>query len=172
MQKGIAMKDFDIFNDITILSLEQTTVLPCPTYRLALAGARIIRTEHPVCGDPNRRVGENRLGKDRMLTYLFVFNCQKKVVALDQGASKGQELSWRLLVELKVDVFATNQLPMNYAKLGINYEAVRPMKPDIIWLGFTGFGPESNEAAHDPILQARGGLMNLTGDRDGPPCVL
>jgi formyl-CoA transferase len=73
---------------------------------------------------------------------------------------------------LKVDIFATNQLPKNYAKLGIDYEVLRAVKPDLIWLGITGFGPDSNEAAYDPILQARGGLMELTGEPDGEPQVL
>ena len=46
------------------------------------------------------------------------------------------------------------------------------MKPDIIWLGMTGFGPDSNEAAYDPILQARSGLMELTGEAKGDPQVM
>ncbi|OPX98587.1 MAG: E-cinnamoyl-CoA:R-phenyllactate CoA transferase [Syntrophorhabdus sp. PtaB.Bin006] len=166
------MEDYDIFKNITIISLEQATVLPYLTYRLALEGARVIRMEHPVYGDPNRRVGENRLGEDRMFTYFLAINCQKKAITLDLGTPEGHEVFKKLLAELKVDIFATNQLPRNYGKLGIDYETVRSIKPDIIWVGLTGFGPESNEAAYDPILQARGGLMDLTGDKDGPPCVL
>ena len=46
------------------------------------------------------------------------------------------------------------------------------MKPDIIWLGLTGFGPDSNEAAYDPILQARSGLMEVTGEAKGDPQVI
>jgi len=46
------------------------------------------------------------------------------------------------------------------------------LRPDIIWLGVTGFGPDSNEGAYDPILQARGGLMELTGEGDGDPQVV
>ena len=85
---------------------------------------------------------------------------------------RAQELLRRLLVELDVDVFATNQLPRNYASLGIDYETLRAAKPDLIWLGITGFGPDSNDAAYDPILQARGGLMDLTGEPDGDPQVV
>ena len=68
-----------------------------------------------------------------------------------------------------MDVFATNQLPRNYKKLGIDYNDLKQVKPDIIWLGITGFGPDNNEVAYDPILQARGGLMELTGEPDGAP---
>ena len=142
-------------HDIATLSLEQETVLPYLTYRLALEGARVIRMEHPVYGDPNRRVGENRLNEDRMYTYFLAINCQKEAITLDLGTPEGLEIFKKLLIELKVDVFATNQLPRNYKKLGIDYEMVKAIKPDIIWVGLTGFGPESNEAAYDPILQAR-----------------
>ncbi|MCP4689602.1 MAG: CoA transferase, partial [Desulfobacterales bacterium] len=59
-----------------------------------------------------------------------------------------------------------------YKKLGIDYDSLKAVKPDIIWLGITGFGPDSNEAAYDPILQARSGLMEMTGEPDGAPQVL
>lgn len=166
------MEDHDIFKNITVLSLEQATVLPYLSYRLSLDGARVIRMEHPVYGDPNRRVGENRLNEDRMYTYFLAINCNKQAITLDLGAPEGHEIFKRLLVELNVDIFATNQLPKNYKKLGIDYDTVKSIKKDIIWVGLTGFGPDSNEAAYDPILQARSGLMELTGDKNGPPYVL
>ncbi|OPY77878.1 MAG: Formyl-coenzyme A transferase [Syntrophorhabdus sp. PtaU1.Bin058] len=166
------MEDHEIFKNITVLSLEQATVLPYLSYRLSLDGARVIRMEHPVYGDPNRRVGENRLNEDRMYTYFLAINCNKEAITLDLGAPEGHEIFKRLLVELNVDIFATNQLPKNYKKLGVDYETIKSIKKDIIWIGLTGFGPDSNEAAYDPILQARSGLMELTGDRNGPPYVL
>jgi len=166
------MEDHEIFKNITVLSLEQATVLPYLSYRLSLDGARVIRMEHPVYGDPNRRVGENRLNEDRMYTYFLAINCNKQAITLDLGAPEGHEIFRKLLVELNVDIFATNQLPKNYKKLGIDYETIKSIKKDIIWVGLTGFGPDSNEAAYDPILQARSGLMELTGDKNGPPYVL
>ncbi len=55
------MDELQLFKDITVLSLEQATVLPYLTLRLAEEGATIIRLEHPIYGDPNRRVGEDVL---------------------------------------------------------------------------------------------------------------
>ena len=162
----------DPFSDITVLSLEQATVLPYLTYRLVQDGVRVIRLEHPVYGDPNRMIGENALGEERMNTYYLCINSGKEALTLNLGAPQGQELLKRLITELKVDVFATNQLPKNYDKLGISYEILSGYKPDLIWVGVTGFGPERNEAAYDPILQGRGGLMELTGERDGAPQVV
>jgi len=49
---------------------------------------------------------------------------------------------------------------------------MKSVKPDIVWVGLTGFGPDSNEAAYDPILQARGGLMELTGEAGKDPQVV
>jgi len=162
----------DLFKNLTVLSLEQATVLPYLTFRLAQDGLRVYRLEHPVYGDPNRLIGENVLGEERMNAYYLCINAGKKALTLDLAAPEGQEIFQSLIKTLHVDIFATNQLPKNYKKLGIDYDHLRSLKPDIIWVGLTGFGPDSNEAAYDPILQARSGLMELTGEADGDPQVL
>jgi len=166
------MDDAELFKNITVLSLEQATVLPYLTLRLAEEGAQVIRLEHPIYGDPNRRVGGDVLKEDRMFSYYLSINAGKKALTLDIGAPEGQEILKKLITRQKVDIFATNQLPRNYTKLGIEYEMLKKVKEDIIWLGMTGFGPESNEAAYDPVLQARGGLMELTGEKGGTPQVM
>jgi formyl-CoA transferase len=162
----------DMFSELTILSLEQATVLPYLSYRLAMDGMRVIRLEHPVYGDPNRMIGDNRLGEERMNTYFLAINAGKKAITLNLGEGQGQEILKELIRKFNVDIFATNQLPRNYEKLGIDYDTLRSVKQDIIWVGLTGFGPESNEAAYDPILQARSGLMELTGNAGEDPQVL
>lgn len=166
------MEDSQLFKNITILSLEQATVLPYLTLRLAEEGANVIRMEHPVYGDPNRRIGDDVLKEDRMFSYYLSINSGKKALTLDIGTPEGQEILKKLILKLKVDIFSTNQLPRNYAKLGIEYEMLKKIKEDIIWLGMTGFGPQNNEAAYDPVLQARGGLMELTGEKGGTPQVM
>ncbi|MFH1090004.1 MAG: CoA transferase [Pseudomonadota bacterium] len=159
------------FQNLTVLSLEQATVLPYLTYRLAQDGMRVIRLEHPVYGDPNRLIGDNFLGEERLNSYFVAINAGKEALTLNLAEPEGAALLDELLIKLNVDIFATNQLPKNYGKLSINYERLAGIKPDLIWLGVTGFGPDSNEAAYDPILQARGGLMEMTGERDGTPQV-
>jgi formyl-CoA transferase len=162
----------DQFNNLTVLSLEQATVVPYLTYRLAQDGMEIIRLEHPIYGDPNRFIGENVLDEKRMNSYYLCINAGKKALTLNLAEPEGQEIFNRLIQELSVDVFITNQLPKNYIKLGIDYDRLKAVKSDIIWLGVTGFGPDSNEGAYDPILQARSGLMELTGEANGDPQVL
>jgi formyl-CoA transferase len=132
----------------------------------------VIRLEHPVHGDPNRMIGDNVLGEERMNAYFLCINAGKKALSLNMAEAEGRKIFQALITKLPVDIFATNQLPRNYAKLGIDYDTLKKLKPDIIWLGVTGFGPDSDEAAYDPILQARSGLMELTGEPAGDPQVL
>ena len=162
----------EIFKTLTVLSLEQATVAPYLTYRLAQDGMNVIRLEHPVYGDPNRFIGDNVLDEERMNAYFLCINSGKKAVTLNMADPRGQEIFKELVQKLDVDIFITNQLPKNYNKLGMAYDIMKEIKPDIIWLGLTGFGPDSNEGAYDPILQARSGLMDLTGEAHGDPQVL
>lgn len=166
------MNEVELFGKLTVLALEQATTLPYLTWRLVHQGTTVIRLEHPVYGDPNRRVGDDVLNEDRMFSYFLAINSGKKALTLDLSTPEGQEIFERLITKLRVDIFATNQLPRNYSKLGIDYDRLKEIKKDIIWLGLTGFGPTSNEAAYDPVLQARGGLMELTGEKEGPPQVV
>lgn len=161
----------EFFKNLTVLSLEQATVAPYLTYRLAQDGMNVVRLEHPVYGDPNRFIGENVLDEKRMNSYFLSINSGKKALTLNLADPQGREIFKKLIQQLEVDIFVTNQLPKNYEKLGIAYELMKEIKPDIIWLGLTGFGPDSNEGAYDPILQARSGLMELTGEADGEPQV-
>jgi len=162
----------NIFRGIKALSLEQATVLPHLTYRLAQDGVHVIRLENPQFSDPNRQAGDKVLDEEMMNTYFFHINAGKKAITLNLRHEKGQEILKKLIGGLNIDIFATNQLPRNYQKLGIDYETLSEVKRDLIWLGITGFGPESNEVAYDPILQARSGLMEVTGEKDGPPLVI
>ncbi len=161
----------DLFRNLTVLSLEQALSLPFLTYRLVLEGARVIRLENPRRPDPNRYVGENVLGEEGMNTYYLPYNAGKESITLNLASEEGRAILHELIVRLPVDIFACNTLPKNYAKLGIDYETLRQLRPDIIWVGITGYGPEVNEPAYDPILQARSGFMDLTGEPDGPPQV-
>jgi len=166
------MKEGNIFSNITVLALEQAIVVPYFTYKMVLEGANVIRIEHPVMHDPNRLVGNKIINEDKMNSYFLTINCGKKALTLNLKEEKGRQILYRLIDKLNVDIFITNQLPKNYTKLGIDYESLSKIKKDIIWVGVTGFGPDSNEGAYDPILQAKGALMDLTGEADGEPQVV
>ena len=162
----------NIFSGIRVLSVEQAALLPYLTYRLAQDGVEVIRLENPEFGDSVRQAADKVLDEEMMNAYFFQWNAGKKAITLNLRTGKGQEILKKLIKALHIDIFATNQLPGNYQKLGIDYKALRKVKQDLIWLGVTGFGPESDERAYDPILEARSGLMEVTGERDGPPEVI
>ena len=154
---------------VTVLALEQATTLPFLTYRLACDGARVIRVENPLRPDPNRFVGRDVLGESTMRAYFLPNNCGKEAITLNLATPEGRALLHDLISRLPVDVLATNQRPHAYAALGIDEPTLRRVRRELIWLGISGFGPEHDEPAYDPILQARAGFMALTGERDGPP---
>lgn len=160
-----------LLSNLTILSLEQATTLPFLTQRLAREGARVIRVEPPGRGDPNRYVGRKFLDEDGMASYFLPNNCGKQAITLNLAEAEGRAILQSLISNLPVDIFATNNRPSSYAKLGIDYGTLKAIQPNLIWLGTTGFGPDSDEAAYDPVLQARAGWMDLTGEPDGPPLV-
>jgi len=160
-----------LLSSLTVLSLEQATTLPCLTQRLAREGARVIRVEAPGRGDPNRYVGRKFLDEDGLASYFLPNNCGKQAITLNLAEAEGRALLSELIAKLPVDIFATNNRVSSYGKLGIDYGTIKAIRPDIIWLGVSGFGPMHDEAAYDPILQARAGWMELTGEPDGLPLV-
>ena len=168
-----------LLSGLTVLSLEQATTLPFLTQRLAREGARIIRIEVPGRGDPNRYVGRDILGEQGMGSYFFPNNCGKQAITLNLAHPDGRMLLNRLLTELPAadgerrgaDLFATNNRPSSYSKLGIEYGELRSARRDLIWLGITGYGPDCDDLAYDPIVQAKVGWMDLTGEPGGPPLV-
>lgn len=160
-----------LLSNLTVLSLEQATALPFLTQRLAREGMRVIRIEPLGRGDPNRYVGRNVLGEDGMASYFLPNNCGKQAITLNLADPEGRAILHELIARLPVDVFATNNRPSSYGKLGIDCDTLRAIRPELLWLGITGFGPDSDEAAYDPILQARAGWMELTGEPEGSPLV-
>ena len=158
----------------TILSMEQALSLPCATLRFAQLGWRVIRIEaaptgHGLPGDPNRYIGA-RVADDDRRSYFLAQNVGKEAIALDLKSPEGQAVLHRLITELDVDVFCCNTVPRRYAQLGIDYETLSAIKPDLIWAGISAMGPEYPDApGYDPVTQAMVGFMELTGPADGPP---
>ena len=158
----------------TVLSMEQALSLPYATLRFAQLGWRVIRIESTpsgagLPGDPNRYIGAKVADDDRR-TYFIAPNVGKEAIALDLKNPEGQALLRRMIKQLDVDVFCCNTLPRRYKQLGIDYETLSRVKPDLIWAGISAMGPEYPDApGYDPVIQAMAGYMELTGDAGGPP---
>lgn len=158
----------------TVLSMEQALSLPYATLRFAQLGWRVIKLEatpsgEGLPGDPNRYIG-GRVADDDRRSYFVAPNVGKEAIALNLKGKRGQEILKRLIRELDVDVFCCNTVPRRYAQLGIDYETLSAVKPDLIWAGISAMGPQYPDApGYDPVIQAMAGYMELTGDPEGPP---
>jgi formyl-CoA transferase len=96
--------------------------------------------------------------------FFQISNRNKKGIYLDIEKEKGREIFHRLVKE--ADVFLTNLRKSTKAKLGIDYDSLRPVNPQIIHANVSGYGPEGpmkDLGAFDPLGQARSGLMYVTG---------
>ncbi len=158
----------------TVLSMEQALSLPYATLRFAQLGWRVIRIESTpsgdgLPGDPNRYIGGKVVDDDRR-SYFIAPNVGKEAIAINLKDPKGQNLLRKLIVDLDVDVFCCNTVPKRYKQLGIDYDSLAAVKPDLIWAGISAMGPEYPDApGYDPVIQAMAGYMELTGPADGPP---
>ncbi len=154
--------------------MEQALSLPSATLRFAQLGWRVIRIEATprgkgLPGDPNRYIGSKVVDDDRH-SYFIAPNAGKEGITLNLKDPQGQAILHKLIRELDVDVFCCNTLPGRYEQLGIDYESLKAIKPDIIWAGISAMGPDyPNVPGYDPAVQAMSGFMELTGDRDGMP---
>ena len=118
-------------DSLTVLSLEQATTLPYMTLKLVMDGLRVIRLESPPRGDPNRWVGPQVLSDSQaetgfesgMNAYFLPNNLGKESITLNLLEEAGRDILHRLIREMPIDIFATNQRPDSYKKLGIDYEA-------------------------------------------------
>jgi crotonobetainyl-CoA:carnitine CoA-transferase CaiB-like acyl-CoA transferase len=158
----------------TVLSMEQALSLPSATMRFAQLGWRVIRIESTptgagLPGDPNRYIG-SRVADDDRRSYFVAPNVGKEAIALNLKDERGREVLQRLVRELDVDVFCCNTVPSRYRALGIDYETLSAVKPDLIWAGISAMGPAYPDApGYDPVMQAMAGYMEVTGDPNGPP---
>lgn len=159
-----------------ILSLEQALSLPSATLRFAQLGWRVIRIEatpssRGLPGDPNRYIGKEIIedGGDRR-SYFMAPNVGKETIALNLKSEEGRAVLHQIIKELDVDIFCCNTLPSRYGQMGIDYETLSSLKPDLIWAGISAMGPDyPNVPGYDPALQAMSGFMEVTGQEDGPP---
>ncbi|MCG2635042.1 MAG: CoA transferase [Gammaproteobacteria bacterium] len=139
---------------------------------LADFGAESIKCEMPVSGDPVRHMGPFVGGKPGLenSTWHLSIGRNKKSITLDFGKPEGQAV-FRDLAR-KADILVENFTPGTMAKWGLGYRDISEIRPDIIYVsvsGFGQFGPLSNKRGFDPVAQAMGGLMSVTGEPDGRP---
>jgi crotonobetainyl-CoA:carnitine CoA-transferase CaiB-like acyl-CoA transferase len=160
---------------IRVLDLGRIMAAPWATQILADLGADVIKIERPGAGDDTRGWGPpflaDRDGKPtRDAGYFLSVNRGKRSVTLDIAKPEGQALVRRLAEGS--DVVVENFKAGALARYGLDAASLRALKPSLVYCSVTGFGqdgPRRDQAAYDFMIQAMGGLMSLTGERDGAP---
>lgn len=154
---------------IRILAISQYGAGPCATLLLADLGAEIIKIEDPGSqGDISRRVVPYAADGDSL--YFQAFNRNKQSITLNLKDARGVGLLHRLVE--KSDAVFNNLRGDVPAKLGLTYQDLKPVNPQIVCCSLSGFGTTGSmkaEPAYDYLLQAMLGHMALTGSPDGPP---
>ena len=135
---------------------------------LADMGADVVKIEEPTRGDESRAFGPPFLGGES--PYYLSVNRNKRSCTLNLKSDVGKAILWRLLGT--ADVVIQNFRPGAMARLGLDYDAVAARHPRLIYcsiLGFGDSGPDAVRPGYDLVVQGESGLMDLTGEADGPP---
>ena len=158
------------FEGIRVLDLTHVLAGPFSTYQLAVLGADVIKIE--AVGDPdmNRGVGAvDALSDAGMGSHFQSQAANKRAMTLNLKSSKGREI-FRALAR-DADVVVENFRAGAMERLGLGYDDLRAVRPDIVYCSITGFGqtgPKRGHGAFDNVIQAFSGMMEATGHPDEP----
>lgn len=153
---------------IVVADFSRVLAGPYATMMLADFGAEVIKIERPGTGDDTRHWGPpyDSIG---VATYFNSVNRNKSSLALDLGSPEGREQARELI--RRADIVVENFRPGTMEKLGLGYDDVRAIRPDVIYCSITGFGHGGGAdlPGYDLLVQAVGGLMSVTGTEPGDP---
>ena len=160
---------------ITVLDLSRILAGPWSTQLLADLGAEVIKVERPGSGDDTRSWGPPFLAQpDGLATaesaYYLCANRGKRSITVDISSEVGQEILRELACTS--DVFVENYKFGDMQRYGLDYATLSQFNPRLVYCSITGFGqtgPYRNRAGYDFVVQAMGGLMSITGERDDLP---
>ena len=160
---------------IRVLDLSRVLAGPWCGQILADLGAEVIKVERPRVGDDTRGWGPPYMktpdGENSAeASYYQSANRNKLSVSINIATPEGQDLV-RALVATS-DVLIENYKAGSLAKYGLDYESLSKLNPRLVYCSITGFGqtgPRAEEPGYDFIIQGRGGLMSITGEKDGVP---
>jgi crotonobetainyl-CoA:carnitine CoA-transferase CaiB-like acyl-CoA transferase len=157
---------------VRVLDLSRVLAGPWSAQLLADYGADVIKVERPGAGDDTRAWGPPYFGDptDRMAAYYLSCNRGKRSVAVDIASAEGADFVRELARE--ADVVLENYKVGQLARYGLDHASLSALNPRLVYCSVTGYGqdgPYAQAAGYDFAIQATGGLMSVTGEKDGTP---
>ncbi len=156
-------------SEIRVLDLSRILAGPYCTMILGDLGAEVVKVERPGTGDDTRTWGPPFAGGES--AYYLCCNRNKRSITVDLKTSGGIELIKELAGVS--DVLVENFTPGLMKQFGLDYETLRELNPRLIHCAISAYGqdgPYRDRPGYDMVLSAVGGLMWITGERDGNPC--
>jgi formyl-CoA transferase len=153
---------------IRIIDMTHNQAGPACAQILGFLGAEVIKLEEPGGGDVARRNMRDRADSDSL--FFLLFNANKRSLTLNLKTGRGKELFRELIA--KSDVLLENFGPGALDRLGFGWEALRAINPRLVYAtikGFGTYGPYRDFKSYEPIAQAMGGAMSITGFPENPP---
>ena len=160
---------------VRVLDLSRILAAPWAGQILADLGAEVIKVERPGAGDDTRSWGppflKDAKGQDtKEAGYYLAVNRGKKSITVSLDKPEGQRIVRELA--MKSDIVLENYKAGTLERYGLDQASLRKLNPRLIYCSVTGFGqtgPRKDQPAYDFLIQAMGGLMSVTGERDGKP---
>ena len=157
---------------IKVLDLSRVLAGPWCTQTLADLGADVVKVERPGAGDDTRGWGPPFLPTAQHTdstesAYFLGANRNKRSITCDLSSADGQQLIRALAA--KADVLVENFKVGDMRRYGLDYASLKTVNPRLVYCSITGFGqtgPYADRAGYDFAVQAMGGLMSVTGERD------
>ncbi len=152
---------------IRVIDMTHNQAGPACGQILGFLGADVIKLEEPTGGDVARRNMADEHGDS---LFFLVLNANKRSLTLNLKSDEGKEIFKKLIAES--DVLVENFAPGALDRLGLGYDVLKEINPGLIYAtikGFGTYGPYSTYKSFEPIAQAMGGAMSVTGFPEGPP---
>src|ERR1700744_3973353 len=156
---------------IRVIDMTHNQAGPACAQMLAFLGADVIKLEEPKAGDVARTVHADIKGSDSL--FFLLFNANKKSLTLNLKTEEGKRLFKEVIKQS--DVLIENFGPGAMDRLGLGWDTLKELNPRLIYStikGFGSYGPNAHFKSYEPVAQAMGGAMSITGFPENPPTLV
>src|ERR1700744_6142293 len=156
---------------IRVIDMTHNQAGPACAQMLGFLGADVIKLEEPKAGDVARTVHADIKGSDSL--FFLLFNANKKSLTLNLKTEEGKRLFKEVIKQS--DVLIENFGPGAMERLGLGWDVLKELNPRLIYStikGFGSYGPLSHFKSYEPVAQAMGGAMSITGFPENPPTLV